>query len=221
VTFGEPWYRKGIDSMSETGSASDTDLVLGSASPRRHDLLSSVGIRFRAVTSQVEETLLNGEEPSEHVSRLALAKAREVSGRVPGAWVLGADTIVVIDGMILGKPADVDEAKRMLTMLQSRTHLVFTGYAIVNSRYPEKTRVRFVRSEVHIRELNEAEIEGYIRTGEPMDKAGAYAIQGIGSGIVQEISGSYTNVVGLPLCEVIRDLKELGIVDVLEGRGGP
>jgi septum formation protein len=207
--------------MSETGSASDTDLVLGSASPRRHDLLRSVGIRFRAVTSQVEETLLNGEEPSEHVSRLALAKAREVSGRVPGAWVLGADTIVVIDGRILGKPADVDEAKRMLTTLQSRTHVVFTGYAIVNSRYPDKTRVRFVRSEVHIRELNEREIEGYIRTGEPMDKAGAYAIQGIGSGIVQEISGSYTNVVGLPLCEVIKDLKELGIVDVLEGHRGP
>ena len=207
--------------MSETGSASDTDLVLGSASPRRHDLLRSVGIRFRAVTSQVEETLLNGEEPSEHVSRLALAKAREVSGRVPGAWVLGADTIVVIDGRILGKPSDVDEAKRMLTTLQSRTHVVFTGYAIVNSRYPDKTRVRFVHSEVHIRDLNEAEIEGYIRTGEPMDKAGAYAIQGIGSGIVQEISGSYTNVVGLPLCEVIKDLKELGIVDVLEGHRGP
>jgi septum formation protein len=207
--------------MSETGSASDTDLVLGSASPRRHDLLRSVGIRFRAVTSQVEETLLNGEEPSEHVSRLALAKAREVSGRVPGAWVLGADTIVVIDDRILGKPADVDEAKKMLTTLQSRTHVVFTGYAIINSRYPDKTRVRFVRSEVHIRGLNDAEIEGYIRTGEPMDKAGAYAIQGIGSGIVQEISGSYTNVVGLPLCEVIKDLKELGIVDVLEGHRGP
>jgi septum formation protein len=207
--------------MSEYGSDSRTELVLGSASPRRRDLLGSVGIRFRVVPSLVEERSLNGETPSEQVTRLALAKARDVSDREPGEWVLGADTIVVVDDRILGKPADVDEAKRMLAMLQSRTHVVFTGYAIVNSNYPEKTRVGFVRSEVRIRDLDEKEIEGYVGTGEPMDKAGAYAIQGIGASIVQEISGSYTNVVGLPLCEVLKELKELGIVDVLKGHRAP
>jgi septum formation protein len=169
----------------------------------------------------VDESLLDGEAAHTHVCRLALAKAREVSARVAETWVLGADTVVVIDGRILGKPGDPDEAVAMLSTLQSRTHEVFTGYAIVNSREPDKETVRYVRSEVYIRELSPGEVSGYVKTGEPMDKAGAYAIQGIGSGIVERISGSYTNVVGLPLCEVIRDLKELGIVDVLGRNPGP
>jgi septum formation protein len=121
---------------------------------------------------------------------------------------------------MLGKPLDRNEAQSMLSALASRTHVVFTGYAIVNSHFPDRERVRFVRSEVRIREMSRAEIAGYVMTGEPMDKAGAYAIQGIGSAIVECVFGSYTNVVGLPLCEVARDLKELGIFDMLAENHG-
>jgi septum formation protein len=191
------------------------DLILASASPRRKMLLASIGLRFLVVPSSVEENALNGESPDEQVLRLALAKAMDVSERYPDMWVLGADTIVVIEGRVLGKPADEREAREMLAALSDKTHAVFTGYALVNRRRPRKERTGFVRSEVHIRSLTHEEISGYVRTGEPMDKAGGYAVQGIGSGIVERIAGSYTNVVGLPLCEVARELKELGIFDFL------
>lgn len=194
-----------------------TDLILASASPRRQDLLQALGLRFRVIPSEVDERRINRETPETHVRRLARAKAAEVSKRFPDQWVIGADTVVVIDEKILGKPDDPDEALQMLAKLASRTHLVFTGYAILNSRFPDDERVGSVRSEVHIRELTRNEIAGYVKTGEPMDKAGAYAIQGIGSAIVERICGSYTNVVGLPLCEVTRHLKDLGIFDFLTG----
>lgn len=197
----------------------ECDLILASASPRRQALLHEAGINFCVIPSDIEERLINGESPEDHVRRLALAKAMDVARRRPRVWVLGADTIVVIDRKILGKPADVEEAKSMLASLASRTHEVFTGYALVNSGFLGSERVNSVRSLVRIRDLSPDEIAGYVGTGEPMDKAGAYAIQGIGSGIVEAVSGSYTNVVGLPLCEVLRDLKELGICDFLvDGR---
>ena len=204
--------------MTEHRKCSNVDLVLASASPRRRDLLREIGLCFVVEPSAVEEAPLNGEAPEAQVCRLAREKAWDVAGRHPDSWVLGADTIVVIDGRILGKPSDVDEARAMLGTLAGRTHVVFTGYALVHSRLPEGERVRFVRSEVYIRALSDEEIARYVNTGEPMDKAGAYAIQGIGSGIVERVSGSYTNVVGLPLCEVARDLKELGIFDFLKSR---
>jgi septum formation protein len=191
-------------------------LVLASASPRRKDLLSGLNLRFIIVPSEVDETVVNGETPGQNVRRLALEKASDVSSRMPGRWILGADTIVVIDEKILGKPSDEEEANLMLAMLAGRTHEVYTGYALVNSDFPETKIVRNVVSQVFIRDLTPSEISEYVTTGEPMDKAGAYAIQGIGSGIVQRISGSYTNVVGLPLCEVARDLQELGIFDFLK-----
>ncbi len=200
---------------------SKVDLILASASPRRRDLLGGLRARFHVVPSSVSEALLPGETPQAHVSRLAIAKATDVSQRILDLWVLGADTIVLIDGQILGKPRDQDEARTMLTMLAGKTHKVFTGYAIVHARFPELKRVRYVASEVHIRELSAQEIADYVDTGEPMDKAGAYAIQGVGSGIVETVSGSYTNVVGLPLCEVARDLKELGIFDFLRANRKP
>jgi septum formation protein len=190
-------------------------LILASASPRRHDLLSRIGLRFVVVPADIDESRFNGEPPHEHVRRLAVAKARAVSHLYLDLWVLGADTIVVIDGRILGKPADRAEAEAMLSALSCRTHEVFTGYAILNSAFPSRERAGVVRSEVFIRGLVPDEIAGYVDTGEPMDKAGAYAIQGVGSAIVERVSGSYTNVVGLPLCEVARDLKELGIFDFL------
>jgi septum formation protein len=122
----------------------------------------------------------------------------------------------VKDRQILGKPRDVQEAEQMLSMLSQTTHMVYTGYALIHAPHLEKTRIRCVKSSVHIRRLTQQEIASYVRTGEPMDKAGAYAIQGIGSAIVERVSGSYTNVVGLPLCEVAQDLKELEIFDFLK-----
>jgi septum formation protein len=191
-------------------------IVLASASPRRKELLSGIGLSFLIVPSEVDEDHINGESPDVHVSRLALAKASEVSTKMPDFWVLGADTIVVIDKAILGKPQDETEARSMLARLSGRTHEVFTGYAIIHARFPEKRRVSYVTSSVYIRQLSEDEIADYVSTGEPMDKAGSYAIQGVGAGIVERVTGSYTNVVGLPLCEVARDLKELDIFNFLK-----
>ncbi|MFH1117239.1 MAG: Maf family protein [Pseudomonadota bacterium] len=207
--------------MTDGSKSRELHLILASSSPRRKELLTALGIRFRVVPSTVEEVSVNGESPEAQVARLALAKAEDVMEQFPGSWVLGGDTIVVIGGRILGKPRDKEDARSMLATLAAKTHEVYTGYALVNSLLPERHRVRHVRSGVHIRELSEEEIEGYVMTGEPMDKAGAYAIQGVGSGIVERVHGSYTNVVGLPLCEVARDLKELGIFDFLRAyRGG-
>jgi len=205
--------------MTNTPDYSDARIILASASPRRRELLSFIGLRFHALPSTIPEETMDHEPPQDQVSRLAVAKATEISRRVPGKWVLGADTIVVIDGKILGKPRDAPQAREMLALLASRTHEVYTGYALVHSDLPAPAVVRWVRSEVRIRGLAAEEIAGYVATGEPMDKAGAYAIQGIGSAIVERISGSYTNVVGLPLCEVTRDLKELGIFDFLAELG--
>ncbi|MBM3299238.1 MAG: septum formation protein Maf [Deltaproteobacteria bacterium] len=202
--------------MDTQRNSSRPVLVLASASPRRSVLLGRLGIRFEIVPSTVEEIGLNGEAPEAQVQRLALSRAHQVSQWYPDMWVLGADTIVVIDGMILGKPSDEENAKAMLATIAGRTHDVYTGYALINATLPEAQRVRYLKSGVKIRELSPEQIEGYVRTGEPMDKAGAYAVQGIGSGIVESISGSYTNVVGLPLCEVARDLKDLGIFDFLK-----
>lgn len=202
--------------MTEHINPSTAVLILASASPRRKELLTGLGIPFRVVPSGVPEVLMNGEFPDQHVSRLALAKAFDVAQLFPDMWILGADTIVVIDDKILGKPEDRGQAIAMLASLAGRTHEVYTGYAIVNCQFPEKQRVRYVTSKVHIRSLSPGEIEGYVRTGEPMDKAGAYAIQGIGSAIVETVEGSYTNVVGLPLCEVSKDLEELAVFDFLK-----
>jgi septum formation protein len=201
--------------MNRILSSPRVHLILASASPRRNDLLNRLGLRFRVVPADVEETLYPGESPEEYVTRLASLKARTIAVQFPDLWVLGADTIVVIDGEILGKPQDDDDARAMLARLAGRYHEVFTGYAFIRGEEPEQTRVRWIRSEVFIRHLSTAEIAAYVCTREPMDKAGSYAVQGIGSGIVERISGSYTNVVGLPLCEVARDLKDLEIYDFL------
>ncbi|MGA8832358.1 MAG: Maf family protein [Desulfomonilaceae bacterium] len=190
-------------------------LVLASASPRRKELLESIKVPFIVAPSDVDELPRDGETPEIQVQRLAEEKATDVSKRYPASWILGADTIVVIDGLVLGKPDSEAEALRMLSTLAGRTHVVFTGYAILNSRFPEMKLVSSARSEVFIRGLSQEEIAAYVQTREPMDKAGAYAIQGVGAAIVEKVWGSYTNVVGLPLCEVTRDLKKLGVFDFL------
>ena len=188
-----------------------TDIILASASPRRREMLARVGLEFQVVPSTVEETVLPGEPPEQHVIRLSEAKAREVSARgaVSGRWFIGSDTIVVRDDEILGKPVDANEAAFMLRSLSARTHRVISGYAVLD-RQTGDIRSAAVTTRVDFKQLTEAEIGEYIATGEPFDKAGAYAIQGIGAFMIPRIEGSYTNVVGLPLCEVIATLEEMG-----------
>ncbi len=192
-------------------------LVLASASPRRKELLQTIGVSFEIVPADIKEIMMRDESPISHVKRLSLEKAQKVSKKMPQTWVLGADTIVVKDGKVLGKPKDEKMARYMLKLLSGTDHKVYTGYAIIHSDFPAKKIIRCVKSDVYIRPLGPDEIDSYIKTGEPMDKAGGYAVQGLGSAIVKKISGSYTNVVGLPLCEVAQDLKDLEIFDFLGG----
>jgi septum formation protein len=147
--------------------------------------------------------------------RLAEEKALAVSLMRPGYWILAADTVVVLDGVIMGKPETKDHAISMLSRLQSRTHEVFTGYALLKNDQEPFIKVSHTRSLVKIRQMSSQETLDYVNTGEPMDKAGAYAIQGLGAAIVERVEGSYTNVVGLPLSEVALDMRDLGIFDFL------
>jgi septum formation protein len=189
-------------------------LILASASPRRQELLASAGIAFEIIPSEADEGTRQGESPEEYVRRLAGDKATDVAGKHRHRWVLAADTIVVIDGSILGKPKDPPEAREMLERLSEQEHRVITGYCILHSS-SGKRRERRVITRVRFKRLSPEEIQHYLDTGEPFDKAGAYAIQGKAAFMVKEIWGSYTNVVGLPLCEVIEDLEELGAVVLL------
>jgi len=183
-------------------------LVLASASPRRRRLLAQAGIPCRVFPSRVPEHGESG-EPDEVSLALALEKAARVSARAGALWVLGADTVVTIDGRILGKPEDGAEAKKMLSLLGGREHRVITGFCVLD---PSGGAVHSetVTTLVHFKPLAPEEIQGYIETEEPFGKAGSYAIQGIGSFMVESISGSYTNVVGLPLCALIKALVSKG-----------
>lgn len=188
-------------------------LILASASPRRRELLQLAGIPLEIVASQADERFWHGESPEEHVRRVARAKAIDVGRQHPGRWVLGADTVVAIDGKVLGKPGDPREAEEMLRDLSQREHRVLTGFCIL--RYPSmEEREGTVISRVKFKSLSPEEIRWYIDTGEPFDKAGGYAIQGKAAFMVKEVHGSYTNVVGLPLCEVVEALRELGAVNL-------
>ncbi len=194
-------------------------IVLASASPRRRELLTSVGIPFSVVPSRAPEELLPGESPRDHVIRLSREKAAEVAERpgLEGRWFIGSDTIVLRDETVLGKPRDAGEACAMLRSLSGRSHKVLSGYAVLD-REQGGTVAGAVETEVRFKELTDFEIAGYVATGEPMDKAGAYAIQGIGAFMVQSIAGSYTSVVGLPLCEVVEVLERLGAVKLFAGK---
>lgn len=200
---------------SQAMSHCSQNIVLASASPRRCELLTQVGIDFQVVPSKADETLLANETPETHVIRLSCDKAKEVAGRPAqaGRWFVGSDTVVVRDDAILGKPVDASEAAEMLTSLSGRSHRVISGYAVYD-RESDRTLCAAITTKVFFKDLTTREIEGYIATGEPFDKAGAYAIQGIGSFMVPNIEGSYTNVVGLPLCEVIAALEELGAIEL-------
>jgi septum formation protein len=175
-----------------------TGLVLASGSPRRRALLRRLGRPFRVVVPDVDERALPGEDPARHVRRLALAKARAVARRVPAGLVLGADTVVALDGRILGKPRDARDAVLMLSLLSGRTHEVLTGVALVAGG-ARRGPTAVVRTRVTMRPLRAGEIRDYVAGGEPLDKAGAYAIQGGARRFVERVEGSRTNVVGLPL----------------------
>ena len=181
-------------------------IILASASPRRRELIENLKIDFEVRTADCEEVTVPGERPEDTVKRLSLTKARcvaELEG--DDAVVIGADTVVAIDGKILGKPADENEAAEMLKLLSGRTHRVYTGLAVIGGG---KTVNEYVETEVKFYVLTDSQIKRYIATGEPMDKAGAYGIQKYGSLLVEEIRGDYFNVVGLPVGRLDRVLRE-------------
>lgn len=191
-------------------------LVLASASPRRQELLRNAGISFVVHPANVPEVPFPDEPPRAFAERLAREKAVAVAEQRPGEFVLGADTVVLVDGQILGKPCDSADAARMLRLLSGRTHRVITGVCLLGTANRErKTGFIDVRSEttlVAIDPLSDDDIRSYIATGEPMDKAGAYAIQGIASRWISRIEGDYFNVVGLPVALVHRMLREHGAI---------
>lgn len=184
-------------------------LILASASPRRQELLRSAGISFIVQPADIDEAPLPNESPQACAGRLAREKARTVHKHHPEEFVLGADTIVVIDGLILGKPRDIDDAARMLRVLSGRQHSVVTGVCLLGPAFESATSETTV---VKMSEISENEIRDYIATGEPMDKAGAYAIQGIASRWIPRIEGDYSNVVGLPVALVYSLLRKAGQV---------
>ena len=186
--------------------------ILASASPRRIELLNLLGLRFEVMPSNVDEKFIKGETPRDHVLRLSEEKARMSSGLHPEAWVMGADTIVIINGNVLGKPRTPDEAKEMLGKLSGQIHTVFTGFTVTRKSADILIRDA-VESSVRFREISEDEMTWHIMSQEPYDKAGGYAVQGMGAFFIKEIYGSYTNVMGLPLCEVVDVLKRVGAID--------
>jgi septum formation protein len=185
-------------------------LILASASPRRAEILRSAGLQFSVLSSAVDETPMPGETPQDLVRRLALAKGALVAARALGpAVIIAADTVVALDGTILGKPRTSEDARQMLEKLSGRTHSVLTGVALI--RLPDVERREFIETtHVHFVSISNDEIVRYLASGEPFDKAGAYAIQGLGGRFIARIDGCYFNVVGLPLARLCKDLAELG-----------
>jgi septum formation protein len=182
-----------------------TKIILASQSPRRRYLLERAGLRFTVIPSRLDEASVSAATPDDYVRELAVAKATDIARKYPDSWVIGADTVVVAEDRILGKPESTAEARDMLRRLSGRLHQVLTGYCICRTR-DGRMFADVVRTDVLFKTLTDDEIEWYIQTGEPFDKAGAYAIQGIGTFLVKRINGSYTNVVGLPVCEVVEFL---------------
>lgn len=188
-------------------------LILASASPRRKELLALICPHYEIIPSEFDESGMPDElSPAEHVELSACEKARDVAEEIDRGLVIGADTVVAIDEHILGKPADKADAARMLRLLSSRTHQVYTGVCVIEVRDGKRTERREVeRTDVRFRELTAPIIDRYVATGEPLDKAGAYAIQGYGSVLVRSIEGCFFNVVGLPVYRLSRVLEQFGV----------
>lgn len=189
------------------------NIILASRSPRRLELLEKLGLTVTVSHSCYQEKLLNHLSPAENVLRNAKAKAmnvlKELSHSEEGSWLVAADTVVVLNDNFLGKPEDDRQAKEMLRLLSGKEHQVFTGFYLINSN-TESSAGQSVRSKVRFRQLTEKEINWYVASGEPLDKAGAYGIQQLGAIFVEQIDGSYSNVVGLPICELVTAMLRLG-----------
>jgi septum formation protein len=187
------------------------EIVLASGSPRRQQMLREVGITFTIAVSDINEDIEAGESPQAMVERLAVGKARAIAKLHKSRWVIGADTTVFVQNEILAKPVDRQDATRMLKLLAGSTHQVWSSFALVNWEKREEY-YESLRTDVTFTPMTEREISNYIDNGEPMDKAGAYAFQGIGAMFIKKIEGSHTNVIGLPLPEVIAALKSKGVL---------
>ena len=208
------------DSRSRTAPAMPAGrLILASGSPRRRTLLSQAGLEFEIHPPDIDESVLPGETPEQLVIRLAAAKAQAVADGLienPRRWVLGSDTVVVLAGEIIGKPRDPEDAVRMLLRLTGHTHRVVTGVAVIDA-LQGCIRSQAVESEVVMRSADEAEIRDYVATGEPLDKAGAYALQGKGRRFVSRVEGSESNVIGLPMEETLALLAEAATSEAPKG----
>jgi septum formation protein len=190
-------------------------LILGSGSPRRRDIVAALGLPFRVLAADIDEDLLPGEAALDYLTRVVrdkLGGVRVRLGSQPHAAVLVADTSVVIDGDVLGKPSDLEDAVRLLSRIAGRVHTVYTRYAIGLPGQPEPRLERTVATQVHMRAADLAEVRAYAATGEGLDKAGAYAAQGVGAFFIERVEGSYSNVVGLPACELLTDLRSLELL---------
>ena len=205
--------------MAESRRLPGDVLILASASPRRAELLTAAGVRFEVRPAHVDERVQPGEDARTYASRVAAEKARAIASQTPGQPVLAADTVVVVDDHILGKPEDASDAKRMLGMLSGRTHQVLTAVVLMSGKgshpdqqFPSGLDMRVETTTVEFATLGKAEIDWYVATGEPSDKAGAYASQGLASRFVTRIEGSYSNVVGMPVALVYAMCARAGIL---------
>jgi septum formation protein len=195
-----------------------TPFILASASPRRRELLASIGLDFTVIPSHIPEERGSDESAEEYVARLSREKAAEIAKSHPSDWIIAADTTVLLGDELLEKPRDAADAQRMLAAIAGQTHVVYTGVTLQHAeRGHHDTRV--TTSEVRMLSLSADDIAWYVTTGEPMDKAGAYAVQGIGAMFIDSIHGSYTNVVGLPLATLFRMLRKAGIDPLYNPRG--
>lgn len=201
--------------MESAVTARENTLVLASASPRRRELLDQIGVQFEIIVHDIDEALLPDESPTEYVCRLARAKAAAVESseqQAAGRPVLGADTIVVIDGQVLGKPKDAVDAHRMLNLLSGREHQVMSAVCVMQGA---RSALRLSTTKVRFRKLDEQDIDAYWQSQEPVGKAGAYAVQGLGALFIEHLEGSYSGVVGLPLFETAELLREFSVTTAL------
>lgn len=184
-------------------------IILASKSPRRSKLLKQLNLSFKVISAEIDETIKKGETPVRAVKRLAAGKLNAVKPKIKEGVIISADTIVVLNNKIIGKPKDEKDAEKILKLLSGKTHFVYTGFSICNL-YSGKLLTRFEKTAVTFRELSRTEIRNYIKTGSPMDKAGAYGIQDdFGAVFVKKINGCYYNVVGLPLTNLYKTLLEV------------